>query len=197
MLNIKTRQQYLKNLGYYEGKIDGKEGKMTKAAYKELQKKYFPNKYVDGIYGSKTETLLINAERVRLYAKNFRLEEFKCKCGKYCTGYPVTLDIDLLKNLQKVRSKFGATIIKSGLRCTKYNNTLEGSSKTSRHTKGKAVDVYISGSTSLNARKKIIDYYIELDNSRYAYCNGYYRKKNKKGTINASFMGSSSHLDIS
>lgn len=197
MLNIKTRQQYLKNLGYYVGKIDNKEGKLTKAAYKELQKKYFPSKYVDGLYGKQTETLLINAERVRIYAKNFRLEEFKCKCNKYCTGYPEVLNIDLLKNLQNVRSKFGVTIIKSGLRCTKYNNTLEGSSKTSRHTKGKAVDIYIGGCTSLNARKKIIDYYIDLDNSRYAYCNGYYRKKNKKGTINASFMGSSSHLDIS
>ena len=196
MLDIMTRQQYLRNLGFYEGKIDGKEGKLTKAAYKELQTKYFPSKYVDGLYGKQTETLLINAERVRLYAKNFKLEEFRCKCNKYCTGYHETLSINLLKNLQSVRSKFGTTIIKSGLRCTKYNNTLEGSSKTSKHTKGKAVDICIYKYSGLTGRKKVIDYYIGLKNSNYAYCNGYYRKKWSNGTIKASFMGDSIHIDV-
>ena len=41
MLTVKQRQNYLKTLGYYTGKIDGKEGPLLKEAYKKLQKDYF------------------------------------------------------------------------------------------------------------------------------------------------------------
>ena len=46
-----------------------------------------------------------------------------------------------------------------------------------------------------NIRKKVIDYYIKLTGSNYAYCNGYYRTKWSKGTVNAPNMVSSCHLD--
>lgn len=196
MLSVKLRQTYLKNLGFYTGKIDGKEGAKTKAAYKKIQTKYFPKKYVDGIYGNQTETLLRNAERVRLYTKNFKLEEFKCYCGgKYCTGYPVLLSIRMLKNLQAVRTKYGTTTITSGMRCQKYNDSLVGSVRGSKHTKGKAVDIYIAKYSGLTGRKKIIDYYIKLPNSNYAYCNGYKKTKWSKGTVNAPNMGNAVHID--
>lgn len=196
MLSVKKRQQYLKNLGFYKGKIDGVAGAKTRKAYKDLQTKYFPKKYVDGIYGNQTEILLRNAERIRLYTKNFKLEEFKCECGgKYCTGYPKLISIRLLKNLQAVRTKFGATTITSGLRCDKYNNSLVGSIRGSKHTKGKAVDIYISKYSGLTGRKKVIDYYIKLTGSNYAYCNGYYRTKWSKGSVNAPNMGNAIHID--
>ena len=41
MLTIKERQEYLYFLGYYKGKIDGIEGKLTKQAYLKLQNDYF------------------------------------------------------------------------------------------------------------------------------------------------------------
>lgn len=196
MLSVKKRQQYLKNLGFYKGKIDGKEGPLTKKAYKSLQTKYFPKKYVDGIYGNQTEFLVRNAERVRLYAPNFDLTEFRCECGgKYCTGYPALLSIRMLKNLQSVRSEFGVTINTSGLRCETYNNSLVGSVRGSKHTKGKAVDIYISKYSGLTGRKKVIDYYIKLTGSNYAYCNGYYRTKWTKGSVNAPNMGNAIHID--
>lgn len=196
MLSVKTRQKYLANLGFYKGKIDGVAGTKTRKAYKDLQTKYFPKKYVDGIYGNQTEILLRNAERVRLYTKNFKLEEFKCECGgKYCTGYPKLISIRLLKNLQAVRTKYGATTITSGLRCENYNNSLVGSVRGSKHTKGKAVDIYISKYSGLNGRKKVIDYYIKLISSNYSYCNGYYRTKWSKGTVNAPNMGNAIHID--
>lgn len=196
MLSVRARQKYLANLGFYDGKIDNIEGKKTKEAYYKLQKKYFPKKYVDKIYGNQTEILLRNSERVRLYAKNFKLEEFKCECGgKYCTGYPKLISIRLLKNLQAVRTKFGTTTITSGLRCDKYNNSLVGSVRGSKHTKGKAVDIYISKYSGLTGRKKVIDYYIKLISSNYSYCNGYYRTKWSKGTVNAPNMVSSIHID--
>ena len=76
MLSVKTRQKYLKNLGFYKGKIDGIEGSITKKAYRNIQKKYFSEIEQDGIYGKKTELLLRNAERVRIYCKHFVLLSF-------------------------------------------------------------------------------------------------------------------------
>ena len=59
MLTIKERQEYLYFLGYYKGKIDGIEGKLTKQAYSRLQNDYFfRKKDKDGIYGKNTDTLL-------------------------------------------------------------------------------------------------------------------------------------------
>ena len=45
MLSVKKRQQYLKNLGFYKGKIDGVAGTKTRKAYKDIQTKYFHKKY--------------------------------------------------------------------------------------------------------------------------------------------------------
>lgn len=196
MLSVRTRQKYLKNLGYYKGQIDGIEGKQTKQAYLDLQKDYFPKKEQDGIYGQKTEILLRNAERVRLYTKNFELKEFKCPCNKYCTGYPALLNINLLKNTQSVRDKFGVTTIESGLRCQKYNDSLKGSIKGSKHTKGKAADYIVYKHSTLSKRKQIVDYFIGLKKSSYSYTNGYKRTKFTKGTVYAPNMQVSVHGDV-
>lgn len=198
MLSIKTRQKYLKNLGFYNGKVDGIVGPKTKSAYLKLQKKYFPKKYVDGIYGNQTEILLRDAERVRVHTKNFELEEFKCECGgKYCTGYPALLSIQLLKNTQKLRTHYGyAMHVTSGLRCNTLNNSIPGSIRGSKHTKGKAIDFWTSKTGSLSNRKKIIDYYIKLLGANYSYCDGYTRTKWRKGTIRSSYMGTSIHIDV-
>lgn len=120
MLSVKTRQQYLKNLEFYKGEIDGIEKEKTRKSYKDLQKKYFVRKSdIDGIYGKNTEMLLTNAERIRKYVTNFKLEELKCSCGgRYCTGYPALLNKKLLKNIQKMRNKHGNF---STYKCIKCN----------------------------------------------------------------------------
>lgn len=173
MLTVKERQKYLKELGFYSGKIDGVAGTLTKRAYKSLQNTHFTrSRDKDGIYGDDTETLLINAYRVKKYAKNFVLSEFKCECGgKYCTGYPVKLNTQLLKNLQKVRTKYGATTITSGLRCEPYNDSLLGSSSTSRHMKGKALDIYNAKTRTESGRKEVMAYVKKLIGHNYTYCN--------------------------
>lgn len=198
MLSVKKRQTYLKELGFYKGKIDGKEGKLTKQAYLDLQEKYFVReKDIDGIYGKNTDILLQNAYNVNKYCKNFKLEEFKCSCkGKYCTTYPVLLNTHLLKYIQEIRTEYGATTITSGMRCQKYNDSIKGSSKTSKHIKGKAVDFYNKkGCSSFSKRKATIDKYIKKLYASYAYCDGYGRTKFKKSYPNASNMGSSIHID--
>lgn len=196
MLNVKQRQTYLKYLGFYKDKIDGIVGPNTKKAYRDLQNKYFTRKSDrDGIYGKNTDILLVNAYRVKYYTKNFKLEEFRCECKGYCTGYNDYLSITLLKNLQKLRNKFGSTTITSGLRCVKYNS-LVGGIRGSKHTKGKAVDTYNAGYGTLNGRKKKVDFWIKMISSNYAYCNGYGRTKWRKTTPVAPNMGNAVHCDV-
>lgn len=182
MLNIKARQIFLKQLGFYSGAIDSIEGPATKAAYKKLQAAYFYDKDVDGLYGINTNTLLINAIRVADYTKDFSLKEFKCKCGgKHCTGYPALLDIQLLKNLQKLRDKFGAVRISSGLRCEMHNAAV-GGARGSRHRVGKAADVIIQVNPTI-----VMDYWKRLPGYRYTYCN--------EGGSHPH-MGSAVHVDV-
>lgn len=200
LLSVKKRQQYLKELGFYKGKIDGIAGKQTKQAYKDLQSAYFTRrKDVDGVYGKNTDILLRSAYNCR-DLKYFKLTEFKCQCKtKYCTGYPVELNRDLLLYLDDLRNDYGKSItITSGLRC-KIHNKNEGGATGSRHTTGKAADIYMYGgqSDTHKGRKELVDYWVtNYKNARYAYCNGYARTKSGRSYPTANGMGNSTHLDV-
>jgi peptidoglycan hydrolase-like protein with peptidoglycan-binding domain len=199
MLTIRERQEKLKYLGFYKGAIDGIEGVKTKRAYYDLQKKYFfRKKDIDSKYGPNTEKLLISAYNVKRYTKNFDIKKDKlyCRCkGKYCTGFPAIIQIDLLKNLQSIRDKFGATTVTSMLRCKEWNK-LQGGATNSRHLKGKAVDFRNLKSLTLEKRKLQINYWITLPEARYSYCNGYYKSTSGSGKKVAKKMGTSIHGDI-
>ena len=188
MLSVRNRQSYLKALGFYDGEIDGIAGDKTKKAYAAIQDKYFTRKDdKDGKYGKNTDKLLQNAYRVSLYCKNFRLEEFKCQCGgKYCTGYPEILDIKLLGNVQSTRDKYGPTVISSGLRCSKHNSKV-GGSLTSRHKRGKALDIKGAYTKTESGRKDVMAHWKTLPGQRYTYCN-----------IGGNYpnMGNSVHVDV-
>ena len=174
MLTVRERQEYLKKLGLYTGEIDGSAGPLTRAAYKKLQDKYFTRaKDKDGMYGPDTDKLLQNVYRVEVYTKNFKLSEFKCDCGgKYCTGYPAILDVQLLKNIQTVRDYYKQAItITSGMRCKPYNNSLVGSSTTSRHMSGKALDIFLDKTRMPSGRKEVMAYWKRLPRYNYTYCN--------------------------
>lgn len=203
MLTIRKRQTYLKELGYYTGKVDGKEGKLTKEAYLKLQKDYFVReKDIDGLYGKNTEKLLINAYNVKKYCKNFTLKEFRCKCvnnkkKRYCTGYPAIINTHLLKYIQELRDECGAVTITSALRCKDYNDDLPGSSDTSAHMDGKAFDYYNKKCCKNHTtRKQTIDKRIKKLYMKYAYCDGYARTKTRKTYPNADNMGSCIHENV-
>ena len=85
------------------------------------------------------------SDKIRL-AKNFRLDEFKCKCGK-CD--PVLVDEDLVAWLQRIRDHFGKSVnINSGYRCAAHNASPKvGGSPSSHHVKGKAADIRVEGIT--------------------------------------------------
>lgn len=169
MYTVKTRQKYLKVLGFYDGEITGVEDKATKDAYKALQKKYFVNKEdIDGVYGPNTEILMVNAYRCQK-SKYFDLTEFRCSCkGAYCTGYPVKLNNYLIKDMDSIREKFGPTTITSGMRCKKKNQ-LAGGIPNSKHLQGKAADFNNKYTFSKANRTKVKKFCKTLPQYNYTY----------------------------
>jgi len=199
LLDVKTRQKYLKELGFYTGSIDGSVGPLTKKAYKDLQNKYFTRKQdLDGLYGPNTDVLLRNAYSLK-DIKNFKLNEFRCGCkAKYCTGYPAIIDKNLIDNLQKMRDTYNKSItITSGLRCGTHNAKIGGVAGSS-HTKGKAVDIYMNGKSNTHGgRVELVNYWDTLPNARYAYCNNYMKYVNQNPFVyKSSTMGNATHLNV-
>ena len=75
--------------------------------------------------------------------KNFSVYEFACKGGGCCST--VLIDDLLAKYLQMIRDHFGATVtITSGYRCPTHNRNVGGATG-SRHGKGQAADIVVTG----------------------------------------------------
>lgn len=73
--------------------------------------------------------------------KYFKKQEFACKCGKYCDGYPAEIDMNMVKIADQIRTKIGKPItINSGLRCKTHNANVGGVSN-SQHLYGNAADL--------------------------------------------------------
>lgn len=170
-------QRNLSFLGYNpKNNIDGINGAKTKNAVKLYQIQHALA--VDGIAGDNTCNTLISeikTEQMRLDVsqdglagdntentrnqkfpwnfKNFKKEEFTCKCGcNLNLEYPEVVAI-----AQEIRDEFNRPIIvTSGTRCSSHNRKV-GGVKNSRHMMGKAIDMYmvgVSGEQLLRAVKK-------------------------------------------
>lgn len=99
-----------------------------------------------------------------------------------------------LKHIQAIRDHYKRPMtITSGLRCAGYNSRLSGSSATSRHLKGYAVDFYMQGVTdTLANRKKAIKWIKRRKHHHYTYGNGI----NSNGyAVYAPNMGNAMHTD--
>lgn len=140
ILCVKDLQNSLNKYGYNLS-VDGLIGNATINAIKDYQSKN--GLAVDGIAGVQTMNKLKNGSSTSLSwddIKNFSRDEFKCPCcGKN------NIDIRLVKILEDYfRNYYNLpTIITSGCRCQKYNNSLTGSVKGSRHIDGAAADFYV------------------------------------------------------
>lgn len=173
-MTIKQQQHLLAYLGYYVGNVDGVWGTLSKTATKAFQKDFFQqDSKVDGVCGAETEKALTHAVTYGMPAKkvdkdtnvpsktgtfwdeikHFTRDEFRCPCGK-CGGYPVEPKEALVRIADEMRGSFGRPMIivppdghsgGSGVRCQKYNDSLSGSSPTSRHVQGKACDFSAPG----------------------------------------------------
>ena len=182
MLDDKTVKEYLAELGY--------------ASVKAFQLAVMYPKYVDGKYGQQTENALISAINVKRNTKNFNVKEFRCECGgRYCCGYPATLKVEMLRNIQAIRDHYGRPItVTCGLRDKTYNSKLGGSIQNSLHLSGRAVDFYQQGVTdTLANRKRSIKWIKTLPNHHYTYGNGI----NSYGNgVRAPYMGNALHTDV-
>lgn len=76
-------------------------------------------------------------------SKDFKVCEFSCHGSGCCST--VTIDDKLVEYLQKIRDHFGKSItITSGYRCATHNARVGGATG-SRHSKGQAADIVVSG----------------------------------------------------
>ena len=169
-MTIKQQQCLLAYLDYYEGDIDGKWGPQSEQATKDFQSCY--GLAVDGIFGTETEqmirTVIFTGESQQDWWDSicyFTREEFACKCGQFCDGYPAEIRRQLVEAAEDVREYFDApVIVSSGLRCTQHNANVGGVSN-SRHLSGKAMDFRVKGKTSA----EVLGYVQEHIGVRYAY----------------------------
>ena len=73
--------------------------------------------------------------------KYFRREEFRCKCGKFCNGFPVEPDETMVRYADAIRERLGVPLnVNSGIRCPQHNANV-GGVKNSRHVLGTACDL--------------------------------------------------------
>jgi hypothetical protein len=159
-MTIKQIQCLLAYLGYYAGEIDGKWGPLSEMATVAFQFVYGLED--DGVPGKLTQKALKGAVAYGMPTRGeetvpeqkdfwneieyFDRNEFACKCGgKYCDGFPVEPDRELLQILVETRKHFGQPVyINSGIRCETHNKNVGGASR-SQHMQGTAADIRVKG----------------------------------------------------
>ena len=157
-MTLKQKQALLAYLGYYDGPLDGLWGEKSQRATIDFQRAYMEQTEVDGIFGADTEKRILEViatgeeptvkENLTVAAdwwkdiRYFTMAEFKCKCGgRFCNGYPVEIDMNMVKIADQIREKIGKPItVNSGLRCKTHNANVGGVSN-SQHLYGNAADL--------------------------------------------------------
>ena len=169
-MTIEQKQHLLAYLGYYTLAVDGIWGNGSDAATRKFQSDYGLDP--DGVFGEETEArikeVIANDEAPANFwdgIKYFTREEFECKCGKYCDGFPAEPEKKLITVADRVREHFGkAAIVSSGVRCKQHNANVGGASA-SRHLYGKAMDFRVSGKSA----NEVLAYAEKQPEIRYAY----------------------------
>lgn len=164
----KQRQHLLAYLGYYVGAIDGIWGSGSREACRAFQRDR--DLIADGFGGPDTDKALRYAvynelektEPVEDVTDNnvenktgtfwdesefFDREEFRCQCkGKYCNGFPVEPEEELVRTCNEIRRRLGVPVSivdsgGSGVRCPRHNAAVGGVGN-SNHLYGKAADLH-------------------------------------------------------
>ena len=165
------KQCLLKYLGYYTGAVDGIFGSKSRQAAKDFQADYGLD--ASGLFDSATEEKILQAltgaaKKVADFweeVQYFQKEEFRCKCGRFCDGFPAEPEKRLLLLADRVRGHFGSpVIVSSGVRCATHNANVGGASA-SRHMSGKAMDFTVRGKKA----SEVLAYVQTQSDVRYAY----------------------------
>lgn len=157
-MTVKQIQCLLTYLGYCTGTVDGIWGEKSQRATIDFQREYMAQEDVDGIFGADTEKRILEVIATREKPKSVKVDtaapdwwkdiryftraEFKCKCGgRFCNGYPVEIDMNMVKIADEIRNRIGKPIqINSGIRCKTHNANVGGVSN-SQHLYGNAADL--------------------------------------------------------
>lgn len=165
------KQCLLKYLGYYKGAVDGIFGNQSVQATKDFQADYGLEH--SGVFDSATEETILQAltgaiEKVADFweeVRYFKKDEFRCKCGRFCDGFPAQPERKLLFLADRVRGHFGSPmIVSSGVRCKQHNANVGGASA-SRHMSGKAMDFTVKGKTA----SEVLAFVQTQKDVRYSY----------------------------
>lgn len=106
--------------------------------------------YLVDRYGDEVITFSYALDGNKPLSKNFKVREFRCKDG----SDEILIDMELVRNLQKIRDWAGASItINSGYRTPSHNASIGGATR-SQHIYGKAADIICSGKTPLQLAQK-------------------------------------------
>lgn len=162
------RQHLLAYLGYYVMKVDGIWGSGSREACRRFQEDRGIT--VDGYGGHETDKALRYAvynglektepvdEDINVptttgtfwdESEFFDREEFRCQCkGKYCNGFPVEPEEELVRVCNEIRRRLGVPVSivdsgGSGVRCPRHNAAVGGVGN-SNHIYGRAADLHSS-----------------------------------------------------
>jgi hypothetical protein len=185
-MNVKDRQCLLAFLkrsngaSYYTGDVDGISGPLTRKAIQDFQNA-FGGLAVTGEADADTDQAMIHAVAFGIperdpgaadnnvggkeettgsfwdYSEFFDREEFRCQCkGKYCDGFPVEPEEELVRVCNEIRRRLGVPVSivdsgGSGVRCTRHNAAVGGVGN-SNHLYGKAADLHSNKSPREMAR---------------------------------------------
>lgn len=165
-MTTKQRQHLLAYLGYYDGNIDGDWGTLSREACRHFQQD-FGGIAADGFGGPETDKALKHAVAIGFLMREpvaednvpgttgtfwdeiefFDREEFRCQCGgKYCNGFPVEPQEQLVRTVDEIRRRLGVpvqivTAGGSGVRCRQHNANVGGVAN-SLHLTGNAADLH-------------------------------------------------------
>lgn len=115
---------------YYNDKLDGKWGPKSQAAAERFLKDFTGEEQKPPDTGDFWDSI-----------KHFRREEFRCKCGKFCNGFPVEPDTTMVRYADEIRKRLGVPLsVNSGIRCPQHNANVGGVSN-SQHVLGTACDL--------------------------------------------------------
>lgn len=151
--------------------IDGLAGMETSTAIAEWEKHH--NMDVSGRAPLPTLHLILGQAAAEEPAsenwwdniKHFSRNEFRCKCGRYCDGFPAEPNRLLIEQAERVREHFGAPVfVSSGVRCSRHNANV-GGVEGSRHRNGKAMDFRVEG----HSAAEVLAFVKTLPAIRYAY----------------------------
>ena len=152
--------------------VDGILGNTSEKAIKNFQREN--ELKADGIVGPTTKKTLEKSHAKVAWKdiKYFKESEFKCDCGgRYCSGFPVRMNMGIVKILDEIRDEYKQPIIvTSGVRCKKRNAEV-GGVYNSEHLKGKAVDFYIPDQNDTAIGRQVVVKKAYALGVKYAYTN--------------------------